>query len=261
MTEHSLPEHVSVNRAHWDDDATNWIASGERRWLEDPTWGIWHMALPGFVPDDMAGLDAIELGCGTAYVSAWMARRGASVVGIDNSERQLATARRLAAEHGIELTLVHGNAEAVPYPAGSFDFAISEYGAAIWCDPFVWLPEAHRLLRPGGTLAFLGTSSLAVLCSPIDGSLPITERLERDYFSMHRFDWRDAADEPGGIEFNLPLSRWIRLFGDTGFDIVEFIEIQAPEPPSEEATEPNFFVTPAWAHRYPSEQAWVLRKR
>ena len=78
---------------------------------------------------------------------------------------------------------------------------------------------------------------------------------------MHRFDWRDAADEPGGIEFNLPLSRWIRLFGDTGFDIVEFIEIQAPEAPTEAATEPNFFVTAAWAHRYPSEQAWVLRKR
>ena len=162
MTEHSLPEHVRVNRAHWDDDATTGSRPASVGWREDPTWGIWHMALPGFVPDDMAGLDAIELGCGTAYVSAWMARRGAAVVGIDNSERQLATARRLAAEHGIELTLVHGDAEAVPYPAGSFDFAISEYGAAIWCDPFVWIPEAHRLLRPGGTLAFLGTSSLAV---------------------------------------------------------------------------------------------------
>ena len=48
------------------------------------------------LPADMSGLAAIELGCGTGYVSGWMARRGASVVGIDNSRRQLDTARRLA---------------------------------------------------------------------------------------------------------------------------------------------------------------------
>ena len=208
----------------------------------------------------MSGLDAIELGCGTAYVSAWMARRGANVVGIDNSEAQLATARRLATEHGVGLTLIHGNAETVPYPDGSFDFAISEYGAAIWCDPFVWIPEAYRLLRSGGTLSFLGTSTLASLCSPIDGSLPITTRLERDYFTIHRLDWRGAADEPGGIEFNLPLSGWFRLFRRTGFEVVEFFEVEAPEPDPAAAEEMRFFVTAEWAHRYPSEQAWVLRK-
>jgi hypothetical protein len=98
-----------------------------------------------------------------------------------------------------------------------------------------------------------------MLCSPQDGSLPITERLERDYFSIHRLDWRDAVDEPGGIEFNLPTSKWFRLFDDTGFDVVDFIEIQAPPP--DQADEQRFFVTAEWAHRYPSEQVWVLRKR
>ena len=260
MSDESLPEHVQVNRAHWDRDAANWVSGGERDWRSEPTWGSWGVSLPGLLPDDMSGMDAIELGGGTAYVSAWMARRGATVVGIDNSQAQLATARRLAAEHGIELTLIHGNAESVPYPDGSFDFAISEYGAAIWCDPYVWIPEAHRLLRSGGTLAFLGTSTLAMLCSPLDGSLPITERLERDYFSMHRLDWRDAVDEPGGIEFNLPLSKWFRLFDDTGFDVADFIEIQPPPPSPEESDEVRFYVTAEWAHRYPSEQVWVLRK-
>ena len=97
----------------------------------------------------MTGTDAIELGCGTAYISAWMVRRGARVVGIDVSEEQLATARRLATEHDRDLELIHCNAEAVPYPDESFDFAISEYGAAIWADPYKWIPEAWRLLRPG----------------------------------------------------------------------------------------------------------------
>jgi SAM-dependent methyltransferase len=261
MGDESLAEHVRVNRAHWDEDAPNWVAGGERNWSAEPSWGMWGVDLPGWLPDDMTGLDAIELGCGTAYVSAWMARRGATVVGIDNSAAQLATARRLAAEHGVDLTLVHGDAEAVPYPDASFDFAISEYGAAIWCDPYMWIPEAYRLLRPGGTLAFLGTSTLAMLCAPIDGSLPITERLERDYFTMHRLDWTEAADEPGGIEFNLPFSGWFRLFRDVGFAVVDFVEIQAPEPRPESADQMPFFATAAWAHRYPSEQAWVLRKR
>ena len=90
----------------------------------------------------MSGMRPIELGCGTAYVFSWLARRGAEVVGIDNSEKQLATAQRLAKEHGVPLTLHHGNAETVPYPNQHFDFAISEYGAAIWCDRKLWIPEA-----------------------------------------------------------------------------------------------------------------------
>ena len=93
--------------------------SGEESWATDEvTWGIysvpeteWHL-----LPDDLAGKDTIELGCGTAYVSAWLAKRGAKPVGIDNSPKQLETARRLQQEHGIEFPLLLGNAEEVPYP-------------------------------------------------------------------------------------------------------------------------------------------------
>ena len=90
-----LPEHVRRNRALWDDWARTYVVSGEANWARDtPTWGIWEVPEPhvGMLPQDLAGKDAIELGCGTAYVSAWLARRGARVVGIDNSEAQLATA-------------------------------------------------------------------------------------------------------------------------------------------------------------------------
>jgi len=147
MTDDDLPAHVRENRRYWDARADEWIAAGERSWQdEEPTWGCFDIpeSKLQLLPADMTGMTAIELGCGTAYVSAWMARRGARVVGIDNSERQLATARRLAAEHGVQLTLLHGNAETVPLPDGHFDFAISEYGAAIWCDPALWIPEAQR---------------------------------------------------------------------------------------------------------------------
>jgi SAM-dependent methyltransferase len=242
----------------WDEDAPEWVAAAERSWSGEPVWGIWGVpeADLEMLPEDMAGMDAIELGCGTAYVSAWMTRRGARCVGIDISANQLATARRLANEHGVELTLIHGNAESVPLPDSSFDFAVSEYGAALWCDPNVWIPEAHRLLRPGGRLVFLTTSALAVVCSPVDGSLPITERLERPYFDIHRLDWRDAIDDPGGIEFNLPISGWVRLFRETGFEVVDFREPR----PSQGGDEVNFYVTADWAIRFPSEQVWKLRK-
>ena len=107
-----LPDYVLKNRAHWDAHADEWVAGGERAWTSEPSWGIWGIpeSQLRLMPKDMTGMRAIELGCGTGYVSAWMARRGASVVGIDNSEHQLATAKRLAAEHNVDLELIHGNA-------------------------------------------------------------------------------------------------------------------------------------------------------
>lgn len=112
-TPDELPEHVRRNRALWDDLAEQFAAAGERNWArEAPKWGIWGVAESevGMFPDDLAGRDVIELCCGTAYVSAWMARRGARVVAIDNSDAQLATARRLQRQHGLDFRLLHGNA-------------------------------------------------------------------------------------------------------------------------------------------------------
>lgn len=254
-----VPDHVAVNQDHWNEHANEWVESGERAWSRsDPSWGIWGIPESELLllPPEMAGMDAIELGCGTAYVASWMARRGANVTGIDVSEHQLATAGRLSAEHDIDLTLVHGNAETVDCPDESFDFAISEYGAALWCDPYVWIPEAYRLLRPGGELVFLSNSVFVQLCSPSDGSLPVTKQLERDYFSIYRVDWREAKDDPGGIEFNLPISTWFRLFRETGFEVVDFLELRAPHT----GPELNCFATADWAHDYPSEQVWKVRK-
>ena len=166
-----LPEHVAANRAAWDEYAPEYVAPGERNWRVQPgeeSWGVFGFpeADVQVFPDDLAGKDAIELGCGTGYISAWMTRRGARVVGIDNSPKQLETARRLQTEHGLEFPLLLGNAEAVPYPDASFDFAISEYGAVLWADPEVWVPEAARLLRPGGRLHVLTNSWLSLLVSP-----------------------------------------------------------------------------------------------
>ena len=177
------------------------------------------------LPDDLAGRDVIELGCGTAYVSAWLARRGARVTGIDNSPAQLETARRLQASTGSSFPLLLGNAEEVPLPDASFDLAISEYGAALWADPYRWIPEAARLLRPGGELIFLTNGLLCILCVPdTEAEGPATDRLRRPYFGMHRNEWPGSD----GVEFHLGYGDWIRLLRANGFEVIDLIELRPP---------------------------------
>ena len=205
------------------------------------------------LPDELDGFDAIELGCGTGYVSAWLARRGARPVGIDNSEAQLETARALQREHGLEFPLLHGNAEEVPYPDASFDFAVSEYGASIWADPYKWIPEAARLLRPGGRLAFLVNAPLLILCVPEHEGEAADEQLKRPLFGLHRVEWPDDDS----VEFHLPHGEMITLLRECGFDIEALTEIRPPA----DATTTYDFVTPEWARQWPSEEVWRARKR
>ncbi len=251
----ALPEHVRRNRAQWDAWAGDYVAAGERNWARPEfTWGMFGVPEAGLrILPDVDGLDVIELGCGTAYVSAWLARRGARPVGIDNSPRQLETARRLQQEHGLEFPLLLGNAETVPLPDASFDLAISEYGASIWADPYRWIPEAARLLRPGGRLIFLVNGLLLVLCMPDEADVAAGDRLLRDYFGLHRFEWPDDDS----VEFHLNHGDWIRLLRANGFEVEDLVEIQVPEG----ATSRYRYVTGEWARRWPSEEVWKARKR
>ncbi len=249
------PVHIAENRNFWNDHAPQWVERGHRAWVAEPRWGTWSVPESelGLLPDDLTGQRSIELGCGTGYVSAWLARRGAAATAVDLSEEQLSTAAGLSAEHGLPVQLVHANAEATPFRDEQFDFGISEYGAAIWCDPHVWIPEARRLLRPGGRLVIFGNHPLAMVCAAPDGS-DIDDRLHRPYFRLHSIDWREAEEDPGGIEFNLPISEWMTLFTEVGFTVERYIEVRAPA--GDEDT--KFFVPRSWARQWPAEQAWIL---
>ena len=81
----------------------------------DMVWG--QLAMPERelgVLGDVEGQDVLELACGTAYFSSWLARAGARPVALDFSGEQLATARRLQGLLGSTFPLIHGDAERVP---------------------------------------------------------------------------------------------------------------------------------------------------
>jgi SAM-dependent methyltransferase len=249
-----LSEHAHAARAMWNEDAHNWVAGAEAHWaLDGPHWGGWDIpdAELGILPD-VAGLDVIDLGCGTGYWCAWLSRLGARPVGLDVSEGQLETARALQARHGLEFPLVHASAEAPPFADAAFDLAFSEYGAAIWCDPYAWIPQAHRLLRPGGRLIFLCNSVLSILCSP-DADEPAGERLERPQFGLHRTDWPDTE----APDFHLPHGEMLRLLRDTGFEVEALHELQAPEGPADER---RHYLVRGWSRSWPGEEVWVARR-
>jgi SAM-dependent methyltransferase len=252
----SPDDSVARNVAQWTRTNAEFTdRAGPRHWAQkEIDWGVFR------VPEadvgalgDVAGLDVVELGCGTAYFSARLARLGARPVGVDPTPAQLATARRMMVETGIEFPLVEAPGESVPLPDASFDLAVSEYGASLWADPARWIPEAARLLRPGGRLVFLTNSVLVYLCAPDTGL--VSETLQRDQFGMYRIEWPDEV----GVEFHLAHGEWIRLLRSHGFEVEALHELRAPD----DARDPSYyeFVTVAWGHRWPAEEIWVARKR
>ncbi len=255
MPEDGLTEHAAANRESWAKEAASYVAGAERNWATDEiTWGI--LGVPEsevLILPNVDGKDVVELGCGTAYVSAWLARRGARPVGVDLTAEQLETARRMQAKHGLDFPLVHASAEDVPLPDASFDLAVSEYGASIWCDPDLWVAEAARLLRPDGELVFLVNGTLLMLTSPdVDPVEPAGRELLRPYFGMRRFEW----ESDDAIDFHLGYGDWIRVLTSHGFEVERLVELRNPGRGSGRY---NVF-TPEWAERWPAEEMWKARK-
>ena len=243
-----LPDYVSRNREHWTELNADFERAGEKSWASpEITWGMFDIPESelGILADiPLEGARVIELGCGTGYVSGWLARRGARPVGIDITPAQLDSARRFQERYGIAFPLMEGSAEEVPLPDNSFDLAISEYGASIWCDPYKWIPEAVRLLRPGGRLVFLRHTPLAMCCSPdVD---PISTQLVRPWFGLHRVDY------DGGTEFSLGTGEMFRLLKSLGLLVEVSASFQAPK---DAETRYDHFEKD-WPHQWPIEEIW-----
>jgi len=251
----TIPDYVVGNRARWQHHAAEYVEPAEQAWQSDqPYWGIWQLAEAdvGVLPFEIAGLDCIELGCGAGYVSAWLARRGGNAVGIDPTPNQLATARAMMGRFGPEFPLIEGIAEALPFQDDTFDLAISEYGAALWSDPYLWIAEAARVLRPGGHLIFITNSIFQAVCADEDENVPLAPHLQRPYLGMHTTTWLDS---PGETEFHLPHGVWIELLRESGFVVERLLELGAP--PGAVSRYP--WASAEFAASWPTEEVWHAR--
>ncbi len=253
MSASDYPDYVARNVETWTEANAQYTGpNAKKAWAkEELSFGIFGTPeLTGEALGDVSGLDVVELGCGTAYVSARLMRQGARPVGVDPTPAQLATAREMQGEFGLEFPLVEAVAESVPLPAASFDLAVSEYGASIWADPQKWIPEAARLLRPDGKLVFLRNSMVSTLCMDLEGQ---TETLQRPLRDLRKLTWPDT----GETEFHTPTGELIDILSASGFVLERLVEMYAAE--DAKTHEYYKYVTAEWAKKWPAEELWIAR--
>lgn len=254
MTDRSQLAH---NRASWNAEAAEYQARNAAQidaqmQTGDITWGVW--GIPESVLNllgDVEGREVLELGCGAAQWSLALATRGARMTGLDLSDVQLEHARANIASTGRAMNLVQASGEEPPFADGSFDIVFADYGGFSFGDPFHTIPNAARMLRPGGRLVFTTVSPLLLMTWPEELEHP-GDRLLGDYFGMHRIDQVDTASD-----FNLPYGQWIDLFLRNGLVIEGLLETR----PSEDATSTYRDESDReWARRWPAEIIWRARK-
>jgi SAM-dependent methyltransferase len=244
--------HVRKNRRFWDATSREYQAQhGARLARRAEAWGVWR------IPESRLGAlgevrdkDVLELGCGAARWSLALARRGARAVGIDLSGEQLGHARRAVVRAKMPVALVQGSAEDLPFHGDTFDVLFCDHGAMSFADPDRTVPEAARVLRPGGLLAFSIASPLHFLCWNPETQL-IDDRLHGDYFQM-----RSDEDE-SSIQFQRPYGDWISLFRQSGLQVEELLHLR---PARNATTTYTDYVPLEWARRWPAEDLWRVRK-
>ncbi|MCI4320176.1 MAG: class I SAM-dependent methyltransferase [Thermoplasmata archaeon] len=244
---------VRVNRKHWEKQAAGyerhvgWFLSGPKAMA----WGLWR------VPESklhflgpVRGRDVLEIGCGAARWLVGLRSLGARPVGLDLSRRRLEQARSEMERAHLTFPLIEADAGRLPIAAGSFDLAFCDWGALTFADPRVTIPEAARVLRPGGRLVFATSSPWRVVAHDFPRDR-ITRTLRRDYFGLHRVDYKTE------VNFVLPYGEWIRLFRDNGLTVDRLHEVQArPGAPSPYLSKAER----AWGRRWPLECIWQLTK-
>jgi SAM-dependent methyltransferase len=247
-----LSEDDARNRQHWDAQSDEYQAAHGEQLARNPlAWGVWSIPEDELqILGDVRDKHVLEFGCGAAQWSIALAKRGARCVGLDNSTRQLEHARRNQQIAGVEFPLVHASAESVPLPNSTFDIVFCDHGAMTFADPLQTVPEAARLLRPGGLLAFSAETPLHFICWD-ESAKSVGVTLRESYFDSRR------ADDGSSVCFSLPYGEWIALFRLHNLNIESLIELR---PPRNAETTYTDFVSFEWANAWPAEQIWRVRR-
>lgn len=224
-------ETVRANRGWWDGVADEYQAEhgeflGDARFLWCPE-GLYEDEAGLLGP--VAGRQALEVGCGAAQCSRWLAKQGADAVGLDLSARQLAHARRI--DDGLGGTPVHlaqADATALPFADGSFDLAFSAYGAVQFvADSAAVMREVARVLRPGGRWVFAVTHPVRWSLPDDPGEGGLTVRYS--YFDRRPYVEQDEDGVATYVEHHRTLGDRVRELTAAGLTLLDLVEPEYPE--------------------------------
>ncbi len=164
--------HWNRRAPHFDEDFGHSIRTPAER-------AAWDRIL-ALVLADRGPVDALDVGCGTGFLSFELVARGHRVTGVDFAAAMIAEARRKVAERSVSIRLEEADAEQLPFPPRSFDLVISRHLLWTLPHPEAAIDEWVRVLRPGGRLI--------VVDSQVDAgaALPAAEnaRTSREYASI-----------------------------------------------------------------------------
>jgi SAM-dependent methyltransferase len=220
-------ETVRGNRHWWDQAAAAYLAEhgaflGDEQIEGDFVWGPEGLreADAGLL-GDVSGLDVLEVGCGAAQCSRWLAAHGARVVGLDASAGMLNAARPRSAASGP--ALVQADARALPFADGSLDLACSAYGAVPFvADPGRLMREVARVLRPGGRWVFSVTHPVRWIFPDHPGPEGLIAR--RSYFDRTPYVELDDAGTVLYAEHHRTLGDRVADLVDAGFVLQRLVE-------------------------------------
>jgi SAM-dependent methyltransferase len=220
---------VRANRQWWDGDADDYQAEhGDYLGIADFVW------CPENLREEDAGLlgavegkQILEVGCGAAMCSRWLANRGARPTAFDVSAGMLRHARAGAVETGIEVPLVQADAEHLPFRDAAFDIAFTAFGAIQFvADSARVMREVARVLRPGGRWVFATTHPIRWSFPDDPGPAGLTATMP--YWD--RTPYVEVAEDGSAtyVEHHRTLSDRVREIAAAGFVLVDVVEPQWP---------------------------------
>jgi ubiquinone/menaquinone biosynthesis C-methylase UbiE len=224
---------VRANRQWWDADADAYHAEhGALLGVADFVWCPENLreedaALLGPV-DDLAGRRVLEVGCGAAMCSQWLAARGVRAVGIDLSTGMLRHARRGGAASRIDVPLVQADAQALPFSSAAFDAAFTAFGAVPFvADSAAVMREVARVLRPGASWVFATTHPVRWIFPDDPGPAGLTA--VNSYFDRSAYVEYAADGTESYVEHHRTLGDRIRELDAAGFRLIDLVEPEWPE--------------------------------
>ncbi|WP_243653231.1 class I SAM-dependent methyltransferase [Pseudonocardia endophytica] len=229
----SSAESERASRAWWDADADDYLDEHARDIGE--TAFVWcpenlredDAQLLG-APDELRGKRVLEVGCGSAPCSRWLAAHGARPVGLDLSSSMLRHATAANRRAGIEVPLVQAGAEHLPFADASFDVACSAFGAIPFvAEPGLVMREVARVLRPGGRFVFAVNHPVRWVFPDDPGPAGLT--VGQSYFDRTPYLEVDAHGAATYVEHHRTLGDRVRDVVGAGLVLEDLVEPEWPE--------------------------------